>query len=196
MKKIILASTSVGRKKLMETLKIPFEVMASDFEEDMGLQMTPSELALFLSHGKAQAVANKNADAIVIGTDTFVVFKNKLLGKPRDDDHAKEMLRSMRGNKHSVMTGITVIEGSKIVKRVVETDVYMKSVSDEIIDMYVESGESKGRAGAYGIQGNGREILVEKIEGQYHNIIGLPLETLVQILNDNFGMELTFISKE
>lgn len=173
----------------MDKLGMPYEVIPSAFEEDMTLKMTPEELASFLSKGKAKDIAEKNPDAIVIGADTFVALDGKLLGKPADDLAAKKMLRMISGRTHEVITGFTVIGEGKEITEVVHTYVTMKELDENTIDDYIATGETKARAGSYGIQGIGRD-LVAKIDGEYFNIMGLPLHALVKMLNEKFGFEL------
>jgi len=110
MKKIILASTSPRRKELFAKLRLPFEIQASEYEEDMTLPMPPLELVEFLSLGKAQSAAEKNPNAIVIAADTFVVFENKFLGKPKSENEAKEILRMPSGKENDIVTGVTIID--------------------------------------------------------------------------------------
>ena len=123
MRKIILASGSPTRKAMFAEAGLNFEVCPSSYEEDMFLKLSPKELAKSLSRGKAEAVANKYAQGIIVGADTFVIFQNQILGKPHTPYRAKEMLKMLSGNQHSVITGFTVIdvEYNKIVSRAVET---------------------------------------------------------------------------
>ncbi len=189
-KRIILASQSAGRKEAMKALEIPFEIIPSDYEEDMTLPLSAQELALVLSKGKALSIATKYPDAVVVAADTFVVFEGKYLGKPKNADDAIATLNKLTGNTHVIVTGLTVQEGTKIVSKSVSTNVVMKKVSEKEIRDYVATGEPLTKAGSYALQGKGKPF-VEKIEGSYWNVIGLPLEALVEILNNNFGMNVT-----
>lgn len=186
--KIILASTSLGRKELLEQTGLKFSTEASDYEEDMSLAVHPTELVKILSQGKAQAVAGKHEDAIVIGADSIVVLGEKIFGKPEDSDDAERMLREIRGTMHTFITGFTIIntKSGREVTNISETNVYFKKLIDHEIKEYVATGESVGHAGAYSIQGRGA-MLVERIEGEYTNIIGLPLSQLASVLMD-FGV--------
>lgn len=183
MAKIILASTSPRRKEILEKTGIPFETESSPYEEDMGQGLPPEDLAKVLSHGKAEAVAKKYNDAIVIGGDTFIAYEGKILGKPHTPEKAKEMLQMLSNKQHSVYSGITVIDSKtgKTISEVVETKVCFRNLSNKEIDYYIGTGESLDRAGAYAIQEIGG-ILVEKIEGDYYNVMGLPLSKLLEIL--------------
>lgn len=192
MGKIILASGSPRRKKLFEKLQIPFNVEASNYKEDMDLKLKPLELAKALSRGKAEAVAerHKGEDTVIIGADTFVVLNDEILGKPHTSEKAKEMIKKMSGRAHSVITGFTIIDtkSDKRVSRVVESKVYFRKLTDEEIDTYVKTGEPLDKAGAYAIQEFGA-VLIKRIEGDYTNIVGLPLAPLIEELK-KFGIKL------
>lgn len=189
MRKIILASTSPRRKKLLSRIGLPFEVQASDYEEDMKLDLTPKELVKHLSKGKAEAVAKNYEDAIVIGADSIVVHKNEVFGKPTSTAEAKEMLKKLSGTVHSVITGFTIIDTktNKSVSQAIEAKIYFREVTEEEMDAYIKTGEPMDKAGAYAVQGLGA-IFVEKIEGDFTGVIGLPLFALAKELK-NFGAE-------
>ncbi|MFH1780594.1 MAG: Maf family protein [Candidatus Nealsonbacteria bacterium] len=192
MNKIILASASPRRKELLEKLQIPFIVEVSDYQEDMNLKLKPLELAKALSAGKAEAVTEKHKgeEVIVIGADTFVVVDNKIFGKPYTPGKAKEMIKEMSGRAHFVITGFTIIDAKsgKKISKAVESKVYFRKLTDEEIDTYVITGEPLDKAGAYAIEAIG-SVLIEKIEGDYTNIVGLPLPTLIEELK-KFGIKL------
>ena len=183
MKQVILASTSPRRKEILSKTKLAFTTEESDYEEDMSLDLPPEELAKTLSSGKAEAVAKRHDDAIIIGADTFIAFEGKVLGKPNTPEKAKEMLESLSGKSHSVFTGFTIIDcaNQKKVSKAIETKVYFKNLSDKEIQDYVDSGEPINRSGAYAIQELGA-LLVEKIEGDFFNVMGLPLSALSDTL--------------
>jgi len=185
MKSIILASASPRRKGLLEKAGIPFVVEVSNYEEDMTLKLKPLDLAKKLSEGKAKAVAqrHKGEDILVVGADTFIVFKNKVLGKPHTLNEAKKMLKEMSGNKHSVITGFTIINArsDKKVSRAVKSSVYFRKLTDKEIENYVNTGKPLDKAGSYAIQEAG-SILIEKTEGDYTNIVGLPLPAFIKEL--------------
>lgn len=185
MKKFILASTSARRKELMQLLRLPFEAVASDYEEDMTLDFPPNELVQHLALGKAQAVASTYSDALVIGGDTIVVVDQHRLGKPHTPDRAREMLELLRGRTHQVMTGHAIIDTkSKKTKTAVSiSDVTFKNYSDKEIDAYVKTGEPIDRAGAYAIQGYA-SLFTEKIEGDYFGILGLSVVTIAELLSE------------
>lgn len=187
-KTIILASASPRRRELLKLTGLKFRVDASAYEENLCLKLKPHKLARFLSEEKARTVAEKYKDALIIAADTFIVFKNKLLGKPHTAGEARKMLRMLNGKAHSVVTGFTVIDTgrNKKVSRSVETKVYFKKLSTKEIDAYVRSQEPLDKAGAYAIQGLG-SVIIKKIEGDYFNVIGLPLSALTESLK-KFGI--------
>lgn len=189
MKKIILASTSPRRKEILAKTGIPFEVEASPYEEDMSLDLPPEELAKRLSKGKAEAVAKNYKDAVVIGGDTFIAYEGKMLGKPHTAEKAREMLKMLSGKQHSVFSGIAIIDGKtgKTISEAVETKVFFRDLSNKEIDYYIGTGEPLDRAGSYAINEIGG-ILVEKIEGDYYNVMGLPLGKLLAMLKEQFGI--------
>lgn len=189
MRKIILASTSPRRKELLEKTGLPFEIVASNYEEDMTLVLPPHELAKHLSKGKVDAVAQDYKDAIIIAADTFIVFGDKILGKPHTPKKAKETLAMLSGGTHSIVTGFTIIDTQtgKNISRTTETKVHFRKLTIEEIDAYVATGEPLDKAGAYGIQGLGSE-LVDKIEGSFSNVVGLPVEDVMAALKD-LGVE-------
>jgi len=189
MKRIVLASASPRRKELLEQLGLRFEVEPSDYEEDVASSSEPHETAKRLSLGKARAAARKHRNALIIAADTFVVFGDSILGKPHTNSEAREMLRALNGKAHSVITGFTILdaETEKVLSRSVETRVHMKKLTLKDIDRYVRSKEPLDKAGGYAIQRLGA-VLVERIEGDYFNVVGLPLGALAESLRE-FGIK-------
>lgn len=185
MRNIILASTSPRRKEIFAKTRLPFVVVPSNYEEDMTIEMLPVELAKYLSAGKARSLVNNYKDAIIIGADTFVVFKNKLLGKPKNEDQAREMLQMLRGNENDLITGVTIIDTKNNKEKSFHevSKVFMKDISDEIITAYIKTGEPLHMAGAYSIQEIGA-IFIDKIEGDFFNAMGLPLARLAEELKE------------
>lgn len=187
-KTIILASASPRRKEILEKTGLKFNVDASDYEEDIDSGLPPRTLARFLSQEKARAVAGKYPNAIIIAADTFIVFKKKIFGKPHTPREARRMLKALNGKCHFVITGFTIIdtENNWRLSRSVETRVYFKKMTTREIEAYVKSGEPLDKAGAYAIQGLGATI-IRKIEGDYFNVMGLPLNALMEGLK-RFGV--------
>jgi septum formation protein len=187
-KKLILASGSPRRKELLERAGLSFDVIPSGYEEDMNLALPPIELVKHLSRGKAEEVAKRHLNAVVLSADTIVAYGDLVLGKPHTPERAKEMLQLLSGKAHSVFTGYTIIRGkdNKVVSRAVETKVYCKELSEREIDEYIETGDPLDKAGAYAIQKFGATV-VEKIEGDYDNVVGLPVGEVIKVLRDEFG---------
>ncbi len=189
-KKVVLASASPRRKELLSMIGLDFVVDAADYEEEMDIKMTPSEVAKYLSGRKAKAVAPRHRNAVIIAADTFIVFRGALMGKPLDEKDARLMLGRLSGKTHSVITGYTILDtdSGRRISGAVETKVSFRRLSAEEIDKYVKSKEPLDKAGAYAIQGLG-SVLVKKIDGDYFNVIGLPLGSLVENLK-KFGIYL------
>ncbi len=188
MKNIVLASASPRRKEILALTGLRFRVEPSDYEETLDNAIKPHKLAKRLSLKKARAVAGKYRDALIIAADTFIVFRGKLLGKPHTSKEARNMLAMLNGKFHSVITGYTILDtgtGNKIT-RSIETKVWFKKMSSQELDAYVATKEPLDKAGAYAIQGRGAAI-VKKIEGDYLNVVGLPLFDLADSLK-KFGI--------
>jgi len=185
---IILASASPRRKELLSLIGLKFKVDVSDYEEDLDLKLKPHELAKYLSLEKARAVAYKYKDAVIIAADTFIVFRSRLLGKPHTAKEALRMLTLLNGKSHSVITGYTVLDTrtGKKASRSIETRVWFRKMTEDELSAYVRTGEPLDKAGAYAIQGIG-SLIVKKIEGDYFNVIGLPVASLAETLK-KFGI--------
>lgn len=172
---IILASQSPRRRELMKYITDDFEVRVSNVDESLPDGISPRQAVEHLSCIKAEPF--RNEDNIVIGADTVVAVDARILGKPADETEAREMLKMLSGKVHSVFTGVTVLKGSYTDTFSVETKVKFFELSDEDIDRYIATSEYKDKAGAYGIQGYG-SLLIEGIEGDYFNVVGLPVSQL------------------
>lgn len=174
MKKIILASSSPRRKELLQTAGLEFEVHVKDVDESVPEGTPPAEAAIMTAAKKAGVIASEYKNDIVIGADTIVVANGRILGKPKDEADAEEMLKMLSGIEHEVITGVCIVcnEASHNFAQISKVKFY--DLTDEEIRAYVASGEPMDKAGSYGIQGLGC-TLVEKIEGDYFNIVGLPV---------------------
>ena len=179
---IILASHSPRRRELLEKLNIPFTVRVADVDETMDRTLPLEEAVARLSYRKAQAVHHEPED-IVIAADTIVVLGDTVLGKPRDEQDALEMLKSLSGRSHQVMTGVTVLQGEKFLCHTEITEVFFRSLSEEEIYAYIATKDPMDKAGSYGIQ-NGGALFVEKINGDYFNVVGLPVCRLGLMLKE------------
>ena len=176
---IILASKSPRRKELLSFITTDFTVKSADVDETLPQGITPDKAVEYLSKIKAEPLKNEND--IVIGADTVVALDGKILGKPRDEADAFATLKMLSGKEHSVFTGVSVIKGEKIETFSVQTKVKMFELTDEEIEEYIETAEPFDKAGSYGIQGKG-SLLVEKIDGDYFNVVGLPISRLNRVL--------------
>lgn len=176
---LILASKSPRRRELLSLITTDFEIESADVDETLPEGISPQEAVEYLSRIKAEPFDN-GAD-IVIGADTVVAVDGRILGKPSDRLQAAEMLRSLSGRYHSVFTGVTIIKPEKTVTFSVETRVKFFDLSEVEINNYTATGECDDKAGAYGIQGKG-SLFVEKIDGDYFNVVGLPISKLNKYL--------------
>lgn len=184
---IVLASQSPRRRKLLTQAGIPFRVVTSSVEEKI-TKTEPDEVVKELSFQKAENVAAGQPEGIwVLGADTVVALDGKILGKPKNEEHAKEMLRELSGNTHSVFTGVTFYKkekgGDKSVSFAEETRVTFYPMTEEEIDAYVSGGDPMDKAGAYGIQG-AAAVYIQRIEGDYNTVVGLPLAAVYQKMKD------------
>ena len=191
MQGIILASKSPRRQELIRHITEDFEVIVSEAEETLPDGITPEEAPVYLAAVKARAVAATCPDRIVIGADTVVILNGRLLGKPRDRDDAVQMLRSLSGKTHTVITGCTVIRGGRERSFGERTRVTFYPLSDREIEEYIATGDPFDKAGSYGIQGRGC-LFVKGIEGDYFNVMGLPVGRLNRELRD-FAAQLSNI---
>lgn len=183
MSEIILASASPRRKKLLSTAGLDFTVKVADVEEIIPENASPDEVVKSLALQKAQAVAKNNPDSIVIGSDTVVALDGIILGKPKDAEDAVKMLKALSGRSHTVYTGVALINGEKIKNFCEATEVEFYPLTEDEIRSYVATGEPMDKAGAYGIQGKGC-VLVRKIDGDYFNVVGLPVSKVCRELRD------------
>jgi septum formation protein len=160
---------------------IPFTVQVADIDEAMDPSKSPQEEVSRVSRLKALAVAG-NSEDVIIAADTIVVLEGNVLGKPADRRDAIRMLTALSGRDHQVMTGVTVVRGSRILTHTEVTDIHFRSLSQAEILRYVDTGEPMDKAGSYGIQG-GAALFVEKMHGDYYNVMGLPVCRLWQMLH-------------
>lgn len=195
---IILASNSSRRKNLLTMLNVPFSVMESGVDERVeeanymqkGVEHTPYEWVRAIAAIKAEAVGNRvEGEKIIIAADTIVTYMGKILHRPFEREEAASMLRTLSGHKHTVYTGLAVMykgadEKCKTHTSVTATDVYMRELTDTEISNYVDTKEPYDKAGGYGIQGKG-SLLIDHIDGDYFNVVGLPLVQLYKELSEN-----------
>lgn len=190
---LILGSASPRRKELLEGAGFSFRVLSSDCDETVADDLTPDLLVQELALLKARDVASKisDRDALIIGADTLVALGNEIMGKPKDREDAIRMLRLLSGSCHQVYTGVCVIRRSDgfTVAQCERTDIHFRDLSDDEIISYVDTGEPFDKAGSYAVQGEGRGF-VSTIDGDYNNVVGLPVDRLSQILKNEFQYEI------
>ncbi len=192
---IVLASGSPRRKELLSEIIPEFDIIVSEADEDSIPKMLEpalyvQELAMLKAAASAKNVSS-NKNSIVIGADTVVTLDGKILGKPKDEEDAFNMLKNLSGKKHEVYTGYCVMRLSdcKTLSKAEKTEVFFKQITDEKIQSYIETGEPMDKAGAYGIQGLGG-LFIKKINGDYNNVVGLPVSALYDTLEEEFEMRL------
>lgn len=186
-KKIILASASPRRRELLTQAGYEFEIQVSH-KEEIYISETPDEIVKELALLKAKDIAEQNdaKNLLVIGADTVVAHKGAILGKPKSKEDAFEMIKGFQGDKHQVYTGVAILDydadgKETVVNHAVKTDVYVNSMTDEEIWNYIESDNVMDKAGSYGIQ-SGFAVYIEKIEGDYFNVVGLPISYIYEQL--------------
>lgn len=195
MTEFVLASASPRRKELLEKMGLQFSIVVSEADEstvsrDIPVNLYVQELALLKVSATAKMLL-RNKKALIIAADTIVTLDGEILGKPDGEDGAKKMLSSLSGRTHEVYTGYCVmrISDGKTVCNSVKTEVKFKTLTEQKIRSYIESGEPMDKAGAYGIQGFG-SMLIEKINGDYFNVVGLPVSALADTLEKEFDIEI------
>lgn len=184
MKKIVLASASPRRRELIKLISEDVLCVTSGEDETLPEGIAASEVPVYLARLKAQSVAKDYPDCAVIGSDTVVILEEEILSKPESFEDACLKLRSLSGKAHRVVTGCCIIEGENIKAFCEETLVEFYELSDQEIEAYVRTGEPMDKAGAYGIQGRA-SLFVKRIEGDYFNVVGLPVARLNRELKGN-----------
>ncbi len=185
--RLILASASPRRSALLSQIGLTFEIFPSEIDEQIPVKnLSPEKVTQKLAKLKAKVVAERYTEGVVIGADTLVLFKKELLGKPKNREDAKSMLSRLSGKTHRVITGVALIDVKKKTETTWSevTKVCFRELCADEIDNYIQSGEAKDKAGAYGIQGRGAAF-VKRIDGCYFNVVGLPLASFVEKLADN-----------
>lgn len=185
--KIILASQSPRRKQLMEMAELQFEVLITDVDETNPPGMRGDDVPLFLARKKADAVSHLAKDAIVIAADTVVLLDHHILGKPTDEANAKDILQQLSGRMHKVVTGVCIRRNEKEAAFSVTTEVYFRPLTPAQIDHYITHYKPYDKAGAYAIQEWIGVTGIEKINGDYYNVMGLPIGDVINVLRTEFG---------
>ena len=183
MSKIVLASGSPRRQELLGRMGITdFTVRVPEAEESYPAGLSPEETVCYISREKSDAARLLcDENELIITADTMVFLDDKRLGKPKDEAQALEMLTALAGRRHTVCTGVTVRRGNVILTRAQSTDVYFRPATERELRAYIRTGEPMDKAGAYGVQGKG-SLLVRRIDGDFFNVMGLPVEMLAEML--------------
>ena len=177
----VLASQSPRRRELLSMLGLRFEIMTADIDETMDLSIGVEDAVAQVCRRKAEAVGAKCPGKLIVAADTIVVVDGKVLGKPHSEDEAFSMLKSLSGRSHTVMTAFCLYRDGAVKTHVEKTDLRFKPLSDAEIRGYIATGSPMDKAGAYGIQ-DGAAVFVESLQGDYYNVVGLPLCALVRCL--------------
>ncbi|MGE5654735.1 MAG: Maf family protein [Bacillota bacterium] len=190
MRRLILASGSPRRQELLQSVGADFVVDPSQCSEEIEGKMHPADFVKVLALRKAEDVAARYSEGLVIGADTIVVLDDEVMGKPRDEADARRMLIRLSGHTHQVYTGVAVIDASTLDKQVTTecTHVTMRGISLDEVERYIATGEPMDKAGAYAIQGKAC-LFITGIDGCYFNVVGLPLQSLNALLRA-FGADL------
>jgi septum formation protein len=178
--KLILASKSQRRVEILTAVGWEFEAIAANIDETRSADEAAVTYVKRLAQTKAQTLAKRFPDRLVIGADTVVVIDSEILGQPGDDDEARRMLRLLNGKWHEVLTGVALQRGTQVVVEHEATRVHFAEMSAEEIDWFVSTGEPRGKAGAYGIQGSAA-LFIKEIQGDYFNVVGLPVRLVYEL---------------
>lgn len=185
MKQIILASGSPRRHQLLKMIGVPHQIVTSDVDEDIVMDVDPADFARHLSSIKAHDVATKTSFDLLIAADTIVVLRGEILGKPRDHSDARQILKKLSGNTHEVITAVTLLNVTGDPFTFHEsTKVTFDKLSEHEIESYIQTGSPMDKAGAYGIQDDLGSLFVSRIDGDYYNVVGLPVHRLYQHLKE------------
>lgn len=187
--KIVLASASKRRREILEHLNICFEQQAADIEEHLVSDLSAEVNAMNLSHAKARAVHKilEDKEVLIISADTMVEIEGKILGKPSSPDEAREMMHLLSDKRHQVITGYTLLGLDFCYVDYEKTDVWFRKLSEEQIENYIATEEPYDKAGGYGIQDRGT-LLVKRIEGDYFNVVGLPISRIYEVLYHHYNI--------
>lgn len=179
--KVVLASSSPRRKEILDAAGWPYETIVAGVDESLLPDEKPAAYVQRLAVSKAEAVARRLHSGLVLGADTTVVIDNQILGQPEDDRDARRMLQLLNGRWHEVLTGVAVVRvGGATLVDFETTRVRFAEMNEQEIDWYIATGEARGKAGAYGIQG-AAGLFIEEIQGDYFNIVGLPIRLAYEL---------------
>lgn len=181
---IVLASASPRRKQLMNQITDSFSIYVSHIDESLSYTLPYNEAVKDIAIRKGKKALEAYPNDIIISADTIVVLNNQIIGKPKDEEDAKRILRLLSGKKHEVITSYAIIKGNKIISKNVSSYVTFAVLNEELIEKYVKSGSPLDKAGAYGIQDNKNFHIVDSYEGSLNNIVGFPIEEINKDLKE------------
>ena len=185
--KVVLASSSPRRKEILDAVRWPYEAIVAGIDESLKPNEQPAAYVQRLARSKAEAVAARLQSGLVLGADATVVIDNQILGQPEDEDDTRRMLQLLNGKWHEVLTGVALVRvGGESRVEYETTRVRFAEMSEREIEWYISTGEARGKAGAYGIQG-AAGLFIEEIEGDYFNIMGLPIRLVYELATDLHG---------
>ena len=189
--KIVLASKSPRRRKMLKELGVKYKLWNGEADETVDKEYAPQDLVKLLAKRKALGCASdiNTKDTLIISADTVVALDGKILGKPKDDDDARKMLRSMSGTTHHVYSGVAAVYNGKTVSAYQKTKIKFRNITDAEIERYLATGEHRDKAGSYGIQEKGG-YFVESVNGDINNVVGLPVLKLRDMIVRNFGIDI------
>lgn len=187
--KLILGSGSPRRRDILDLFDLDYDIEVSSVEESISTNFSPKINAMYNAYIKGSDIKSNKPNCLVISADTIVQIDGEILGKPKDSTDALNMLKMLSGKKHSVITGFSIISDTKKYIDYVETEVIFKNLNDIMIKKYIDSKEPFDKAGAYGIQGKG-SLLVDKIIGDYFNVVGLPISKIAEALKELFDFDI------
>jgi septum formation protein len=191
--KLLLASASPRRAEILRAVGWPFETLAANIDETLAPGESAEDAVRRLALGKAEAAARLNPGALVLGADTTVVVDSQILEKPKDNLDARRMLRLLNGRWHDVLTGVALVWDDKRVVAYERTRVRFGTMSDAEIDWYILSGEPMDKAGGYAVQGRAA-LFIEEIQGDYWNVVGLPVRLVYKLINERGGGKPPFLT--
>ena len=175
---VILASSSPRRRELMKQITVDYKIITSDIDEEKSYSLSPLEAVLDIAKRKGECVRKDHPHDLVISADTIVVLNNEIIGKPKDEEDAKRILRKLSNNKHEVITAYCLFKEDIFIEKYVSSYVVFNYLSDELIDRYIKTKSPPDKAGAYGVQDNNEYHIIKEVIGSIDNVIGFPVKEI------------------
>lgn len=181
---VILASSSPRRKQLLKEIVDDFIIITADIDEESSYVLSPLNAVIDIAKRKGEKIHKDHKEDLVISADTIVVLDDEIIGKPKDEEDAKKILKKLSNKKHQVITAYCLFKKDKFIEHYVISDVYFNPLSDNLIEEYVKSKSPLDKAGAYGVQDNNQYHIINKIIGSVNNVIGFPIEEIKKDIDD------------